>query len=229
MNIIGIVVACENEIITILKSKFKLISMLDEKPYKTFLYEIENKKVYVSLSGIGETSSSACTQFLITKYNVNLIFNYGACGSLRKDLNLTNVVFISKLIDVGFDTSALDNCKKHTHIELGFDDPIMNINESFINYAKNNFPSIEQVICASNNVFIDDEKEKENINKEYNASICEMEASGIYLTCLKNNVDCFFIKSVSDTVSGGKEEYEKFATLAADEALNILVNFIKNY
>ena len=73
------------------------------------------------------------------------------------------------------------------------------------------------------------EKEKENINKEYNASICEMEASGIYLTCLKNNVDCFFIKSVSDTVSGGKEEYEKFATLAADEALNILVNFIKNY
>ena len=33
MNIIGIVVACENEIITILKSKFKLISMLDEKPY----------------------------------------------------------------------------------------------------------------------------------------------------------------------------------------------------
>ena len=161
MNIIGIVVACENEIITILKSKFKLISMLDEKPYKTFLYEIENKKVYVSLSGIGETSSSACTQFLITKYNVNLIFNYGACGSLRKDLNLTNVVFISKLIDVGFDTSALDNCKKHTHIELGFDDPIMKINESFINYAKNNFPSIEQVICASNNVFIDDEKEKE--------------------------------------------------------------------
>ena len=211
MNIIGIVVACENEIITILKSKFKLISMLDEKPYKTFLYEIENKKVYVSLSGIGETSSSACTQFLITKYNVNLIINYGACGSLRKDLNLTNVVFISKLIDVGFD------------------DPIMKINESFINYAKNNFPSIEQVICASNNVFIDDEKQKENINKEYNASICEMEASGIYLTCLKNNVDCFFIKSVSDTVSGGKEEYEKFATLAADEALNILVNFIKNY
>ena len=211
MNIIGIVVACENEIITILKSKFKLISMLDEKPYKTFLYEIENKKVYVSLSGIGETSSSACTQFLITKYNVNLIFNYGACGSLRKDLNLTNVVFISKLIDVGFD------------------DPIMKINESFINYAKNNFPSIEQVICASNNVFIDDEKEKENINKEYNASICEMEASGIYLTCLKNNVDCFFIKSVSDTVSGGKEEYEKFATLAANEALNILANFIKNY
>ena len=70
---------------------------------------------------------------------------------------------------------------------------------------------------------------EENINKEYNASICEMEASGIYLTCLKNNVDCFFIKSVSDTVSGGKEEYEKFATLAADEALNILVNFIKNY
>ena len=69
----------------------------------------------------------------------------------------------------------------------------------------------------------------EDINKEYNASICEMEASGIYLTCLKNNVDCFFIKSVSDTVSGGKEEYEKFATLAADEALNILVNFIKNY
>ena len=70
MNIIGIVVACENEIITILKSKFKLISMLDEKPYKTFLYEIENKKVYVSLSGIGETSSSACTQFLIMAHVV---------------------------------------------------------------------------------------------------------------------------------------------------------------
>lgn len=229
MKKIGIVVACENEIITILNSKFKLLSTLDIKPYKTYLYEIENKEVYVSLSGIGETSSSACSQFLITKYNVNLIFNYGACGSLRSDLNLTNVVFVSKLIDAGFDTSGLDKCQKHAHVELGFENPIMDVNNSLLEYAKINFPNIEQVICASNNVFIDNKEEKEAIFKEYNASICEMEASGIYLTCLKNEVDCFFIKSVSDTVSGGKEEYEKFATLAANEALNILVSFVKNY
>ncbi len=229
MKRIGIVVACENEIISLLNSKFELIKVLDEAPYKTFLYRIENKEIYISLSGIGETSSSACTQFLITKYGVNFIFNYGACGSLTKDLGLTNVVFISKLIDVGFDTSSLDNCAKHAHIELGFHKAIMDVNDDLLSFANEKFPSIKQVICASNNIFIDKKEEKEAIFNEYKALICEMEASGIYLTCLKNKVECFFIKSVSDTVVGGKEEYEKFATLAANEALNILTEFIKNY
>lgn len=228
-KIIGILVACENEIVSLLNSKYKLIKILDEIPFKTYLYEIENNQVYVSLSGIGETNSAACTQFLITKYNVNMIFNYGACGSLNTNLKLNNVVFISKILDAGFDTSAIDNCLKHTHIELGFKDPLMDINQELLSFAKNKFNEIPQVICASNNIFIDDESKKDELFKKYNASICEMEASGIYLTCLKNNIDCFFVKAISDTQENSALEYEKYALNASKKALNILIELIKNY
>lgn len=228
MKKIGIVVACENEIVTILKGELVAKKIYLDLPYKTYLYEFDNKLLYVSLSGIGEMASSACTQFLITKFGVESIFNFGACGSLSSDLGLVDVVFIDYIIDLSFDTSPIDNCDKFTHIELGFNTPLMKLDNKLTNLAKEIYPSIKNVICASNNIFVANKEEKEAINHMFNASICEMESAGIYLTCLKNNIPCFLVKSVSDSLLAANEDYQKFATNAAKKALDIMLKIIKN-
>jgi len=221
MKKIGIVVATTNEFTSLFNFKYKPKKVYDF-PYVTYFYKIKNKKIYVSLSGIGETAAAACTQYLISEFDVEFIFNYGACGSLNHSLALSDIVFIDKIVDLSFDTSPIDNCAPHAHIELNFKDPVIDVSSSIANQIYSDFPSILKVTCASNNIFVADATVKESIYKEYNASICEMESIGIYLTCLKNNIGCFFIKAVSDTVQGGPDEYYKFCNEVALKAFNIL-------
>lgn len=225
MERIGIVVATTNEFTSLFNFKYKP-KRIYKKPYTTYYYEINNKKLFISLSGIGETAAAACTQYLITKFKVEFIFNYGACGSLNHSLALSDIVFIDKIVDLSFDTSPIDNCLPHAHVELNFNDPIIDVTSSISNEIYNDFPAILKVTCASNNIFVADFKIKEEIYKEYNASICEMESIGIYLTCLKNNIECFFIKAVSDTIKGGAEEYYKFCNEVALKAFKILETII---
>ena len=48
-----------------------------------------------------------------------------------------------------------------------------------------------------------------------------MEAAGIVLICNRNNVPCLLIKSVSDSIEGGAEEFRNTVNEAAALCLNI--------
>lgn len=222
MKNIGIVVAVENEFKSLTNLKEKPLKKYKKGPFLVYKYAFKDKFVYIALSSIGQANAASCTQYLITKYKVDFIFNFGSCGALLPSLNLSDVVFVDKILDYGFDTSLIDNCKEHAHIELGYKEPIMEVKNEFKNKIYSEFPNILKVTCSSSNLFIGDPTIKQNISQMYGASICEMESSAIFLTCIKNHVPCFFVKAVSDTVKGGADEYNKFVKDAADKALTIL-------
>ena len=83
------------------------------------------------------------------------------------------------------------------------------------------------VICASADKFIADPQLKANLNKQFGAHICEMEAAGIVLICNRNNVPCLLIKSVSDSIEGGAEEFRNTINEAAAMCLDIADAIIK--
>lgn len=228
MRKIGLVIACLEEIAVILNEKFAVISDYsgEEYPFKTYVYNIGNTYVYVTLSGVGEIASSAATQYLISQFECSAIFNYGVCGALKDDLNLQDVVILNGLVDLEFDTSRLDNCLPSTHIELGFNEPLMKIDNSLTNKIIENNKDLKAVVCASSNKFISDSLIKESIANKYGASVCEMESVGIYLTCLKNHVPCAFIKGVSDSKNGDEEEFKKMITKASERAFKVFLSII---
>ncbi len=228
MKNIGIIVAANNEFKSLTNLEIKPLKKYKKGPYLVYKYLYNNHFIFIALSGIGQANAASCTQYLITKYKVDFIFNFGSCGALLPTLNLSEVVFVDKILDYGFDTSLIDNCKKHTHVELNYEDPVMEVKNSFKDKIYSDFPTILKVTCASSNLFIGDKAIKESIAKEYNASICEMESSAIFITCSKNNIPCFFVKAVSDTVKGGAEEYNKFVEDAANKALDILKIILDN-
>lgn len=226
MNNIGLVVATETEFETIFNNKSITFKTLETTPFLIKEVIMNNKKIVAINCGIGEIYSAIATQYLINKYNVNCILNYGVVGSLSDSINLNNVVFIDKIFDYQFDLSPIDNVPVGYHEELN--SLYINItNNIFIN-IKNKFQNIQSVTCASGNKFISSLKEKEYLFDKYRCQICEMESLGIALTAIKNNTPAVFIKGVSDTKTGGANEYKKMVEISATAAFNVLLSIIES-
>ena len=75
--------------------------------------------------------------------------------------------------------------------------------------------------CASGDRFVGKAEDKAALNRDFDAEICEMEAAGIVLTCDRCGVPCLLIKTVSDGITGGAEEFLKEISRSADICLEI--------
>ena len=88
-------------------------------------------------------------------------------------------------------------------------------------------PTLKKVICASGDKFVSSKEKKEELHKAFNADICEMEAAGIVLTCNRNKVPCLLIKTGSDSVEGGAEEFKNMIDESARICLELAAKIIE--
>lgn len=225
MKKIGLVVATENEFNAIFKSTTAEHEILETEPFLIYKLKLGNNEIIAINCGIGEIYSAITTEYLITKYKVDFILNYGVVGSLSDSLSLNSTVTIDKIFDYQYDVSLIDNVEVGFHTELN--SLYVKTNQNVLDFMSKNFKDIPQVTCASGNQFITDVKIKENLANKYGCSICEMESLGIALTCLKNNVDFLFIKGVSDSKTGGAEEYKKMVDESSLKTYKILEKIAK--
>lgn len=225
-KVIGLVIATIDEFKAIFENKNINYKTIEEHPFVIEELEIEGKRIIAINSGVGEVYAAIATQYLIDHYHPTLILNYGVVGSLRDDLNLKSTIVIDKIFDYEFDTSAIDHCPLGFREEFN-DIYIKGINENYKEFINNKFPSLELVNCASGNKFIADINIKNKLFNEYHCSICEMEALGIALTAIKNNIPTLFIKGVSDTKTGGADEFSKMIKESSSTTFNLVVELIK--
>ena len=226
MKNIGLVVATETEFETIFKNKNTTFKTLETTPFIIKEVIINDKKIVAINCGIGEIYSAIATQYLINKYNINCILNYGVVGSLSDSINLNNVVFVDKIFDYQFDLSPIDNVPVGYHEELN--SLYINISNNIFDDIKTKFKNIQSVTCASGNKFVSEVEEKDYLFNKFNCQICEMESLGIALTAIKNNIPVIFIKGVSDTKTGGAKEYKNMVEQSATAAFNVLLSIIES-
>lgn len=224
---IGLVIATISEFKAVFGNKNINYKTIENFPFVIEELEIEGKKIIAINSGVGEVYASMATQYLIDHYSPSLILNYGVVGSLRDDLNLKSTIIIDQIFDYEFDTSAIDNCP------VGYRDEfksiyIKGIDEKYKTFIQKTFPNLELVNCASGNKFIADVEIKNSLFNKYHCSICEMEALGIALTAIKNQIPTIFIKGVSDTKTGGAEEFSKMINESSSTTFELVVELIKH-
>lgn len=203
MKKIGMVVAVEIEAVI---EKYAGLEKIENIPYEIWRTNIKNVELYILKSGAGEIFASAGTQYLITKYNVELIVNFGIVGALTEELSHESVCLVEKVVHYDFDTSAVDNCAVGRY--LNYESEYIGVNKKLLDVAKSVFPNLKEVICASGDKFVADSEQKKNLHEKFNADIVEMESAGISLTCDRNNIPCIFIKTIADTLFGGANQYE---------------------
>ena len=225
MNI-GMIVAVAQEVGAMLEKMGKPIKTEVLTGYEVRVYEVNGHSLYVTQSGAGEISAASSTQLLISKYGCEMIVNFGVCGGLTDEMAVTRTAVVEKAVHYDFDTSEFDNCEVGRYME--YPDVYIPATKSLVEKACEIEPSLMKVTCASADKFVGDPDRKRELSASFGAQICEMEAAGILLTANRNGVPALLIKAVSDSVSGGADEFSKLISEAAYICVSTLLKIIKS-
>lgn len=222
---IGMIVAVLDEINAMLSEMGEPIETITTDGFDIRRYRVSGNDLYVAKSGAGEIYASAATQLLISKYGVQLIVNFGICGGLTPEMSLCRTCVVEKVIHYDYDVSAIDGTEVGRYSDLP--DVYIAADPKLIELAVSVMPELERVICASADKFVSDPDKKAELHEQFGASICEMESAGILLTANRCGVPALLIKAVSDSVSGGAEEFAKMACESARVCVRTMMAVIE--
>lgn len=222
---IGMIVAVMDEINAMLSEMGEPIETITTDGFDIRRYRVSGNDLYVAKSGAGEIYASAATQLLISKYGVRLIVNFGICGGLTPKMSLCRTCVVEKVIHYDYDVSAIDGTEVGRYSDLP--DVYIAADQKLIELAVSVMPELERVICASADKFVSDPDKKAELHNRFGASICEMESAGILLTANRCGVPALLIKAVSDSVSGGAEEFAKMACESARVCVRTMMAVIE--
>ena len=212
------------EITSVMKKYADSLVKEEVKGFDVYSIDFGDKIMYVAQSGAGEIRAAACTQMLISKFDVDLVVNFGVVGALRDEIKLLNSCIVGKIVHYDMDTSAVDNCEVGRYLE--YDDIYLRTTKKYVEMAIKHNPNIRVVTCASADKFIVDAEKKKEVADLFDADICDMESAGIILVCDKNKVPNLFIKTISDSIHGGAEEFREYMEKAADLCMDIIDSII---
>ena len=222
LGIIGAMqIEIENLKPSIEKPRFETISGVD------FISGVINGvEVVAAVSGIGKVFAAICTEIMILHFGVDHVINIGVAGSLVKDLKVLDVAVADSAVQHDMNTTALG-------------DPAGLV--SGINIV--NFPADEKLkkavcevldakgiyhqtgVIASGDLFVDTDKQRQNIRMKFDAIAADMEGGSIAHTCYVNNVPFTLIRSISDA-DGSAMDYNTFAGKAAEQSISIVLDVI---
>ena len=223
MKRIGMVVAMRKEILPLIENSGLEVSNESVGKYQISSFKYLDKEIIIVESGVGEIYAAGATQLLISKYEVECIIYFGVCGLLNDKLNLLETVLVDGIVHYDFDLSKIDNLPVGQYPNM---DRVIPCKNSLMDIVTSINPSIQKVICASADKFVVDGDVKDNLYKEYDASICEMESAGVVLTCLNNNIPFAVIKAVSDG-KGGADEYRKLVMSASKSYIELIYKVLE--
>lgn len=217
MKKIGMLVAVE--IGSVLGKYGQAVEEIDRFGFRVYKYILPGCELYVVHSGAGEIAAAAATQLLIAVYGVEAIVNFGVVGGLTEEMKLARTVVVERVVHYDFDTSPIDHCEVGRYMRY----PAVHIplNARMIELACAAAPELVRVTCASGDKFIDGPEKKQQLARDFDADICEMELAAIVLTCDRSGIPCLAIKTVSDAVGGGADEFSRMVDHAADICLQV--------
>lgn len=185
---IGIIVADKHELN---KFEFRLIETKTINQFEFNVFEINSKKVVVVHSGIGLVNAAAATQELISSYKVSQIYSYGAVGG-DETTEVYEIVIPEKIFFHDVKTPWYK--RGQTPGEKEF----------FVNAEKNT----SSKNLASGGSFLASKDLIEEVKKELNVAIFDMETAAIAQITDKNNVSLHVIKCVSDIIGKDSSNLE---------------------
>ena len=196
---IGAIVAMEKEAKYFIEklSNLKITTYLGKRVYQG---EINNKEITLIISGIGKVNSAMSTQFLIDKYNVDYVLNFGTCGGLDENFNVGDIFIVKSAVQYDFDLTEIDKC------ELGY----MEEYDCVFFDCKNDFLAQDNAVgCLGTADLFSEDINKINKLKSMGCNLKDMEGGAIFQVCKANDKPLLMIKGVSD-VFGKKSMIDQY-------------------
>lgn len=202
-----LVQGAENEEIDFLKEKIQNKVKEEIAGYEFFIGNINNNKIIISKTDIGEINASIATSIAIERYNPDLIINQGTCGGHDFNVKTGDIIVVKDFVySTSFITeksekSSLENWKIKEYSENK--EKFKKASEKYVNLfytllSKYKKDGIHIGTIASGDIW---NREKERIrflNKEYSTLAEEMEVAGVYTAANRFNIPVVSIRIVSN-------------------------------
>ena len=111
MKKIGVIAAMEKELIPLI-SGIGQMERISAFPYAVSRVKAKDSELFFVQSGIGEISAGAATQYLITAYGCEEIWNFGVVGGLTDAMDYNHVAAVERVVHYAFDLTAIDPVEK---------------------------------------------------------------------------------------------------------------------
>ncbi len=211
-----------------------ILSDIEEINYGKFTFfkgRAYDNNIIVAKSGVGKAAGAICTQILIDKFNPDFIINTGVAGGLKKGMQIGDVVIATRLVQHDFDATALGYARGYMCNGIKPDKPTYfypdeNLVKKFQSALKSTMPGLRYHAgtIASGDVFISDNKKKQELVELFDASAVEMESGAIAQCAYLNNIPFVTIRAISDLAD---DEASKKLTFTEEDNANLSAKTVR--
>ena len=188
--------------------------------------QIDGVDVVAAVSGVGKVFAAVCTEIMILHFGVDHVINIGVAGSLVKDLKVLDVAVAESAVQHDMNTSALgDPVGLISGINVINFEADKELTKIVCEVLEDKGITYQAGVIASGDMFVDTDKQRDRIRRNFQAIAAEMEGASIAHVCYINNVPFTLIRSISDG-DGSAMDYNTFAGKAAEQSIDIVLEVI---
>lgn len=230
MKRIGIIGAMDEEINRL---QDRMTEVKKKKVASMEFYEgkLHGKEVIAVRSGIGKVNAAICTQILVDQYQIDLVINTGVAGSLRKEIEIADIVLSTDALqhdmdatNFGYEVGVIPRMECSTFLA---DSTILNIAKQV---CKEVIPEVGVHLgrIVSGDQFIADNHKKEWLVKTFQGYCTEMEGAAIAQAAYLNRIPFLIVRAISDKADHSAEmSYAKFEEIAIKNTVKLLDRMIE--
>lgn len=188
--------------------------------------------IVTAVCGIGKSSSAACTQVLITKYECDLVIICGSAGGMDRSVKIGDVVIGDTLFyhdlnvpgrgssKIGIDFSACGKFQIKQKVADFITEIIIPENQKDIRKSFD----VSMGAIATGDTSVRHPWTNWYIRKKHQPVCVEMEGASVAHVCTLNKVPFIVIRGISDMASANAlEEFKKNIDLASGNAMKVLL------
>ena len=188
------------------------------------------RRVILSVCGIGKVFAAICAQTLILHFHPDAIYNSGVAGSLSPALEILDVAVSTDLVQHDMDTSPLGDpvglISGINRVSLPADETLR---RGVLHAAEGLGIRALEGTVASGDQFIASPEKKAWIKSTFDPIACEMEGAAIAQVAYVNRIPFCAIRAISDSFTGqNKMDYARFASEAAARGAALLISLLQD-
>ena len=227
---LGIIGAMEEEVAG-LKDKMTVSRTIKKASMEFWEGVLEGTSVVVVRCGVGKVNAAICAQILADEFHVTAIVNTGIAGSLKKEINIGDIVLSTDALQHDMDATGFGYSYG---VIPQMDNSIFQGDEKLLTLAKECCEQVNPDISVfsgrvvSGDQFISDKGKKDWIAQQFHGFCTEMEGAAIAQTAYLNQIPFLIIRTISDKADDSAHmDYAEFERKAIQHSVNLMTEIAR--